>query len=135
MQSTANFSKIPQKARTTYLRTAITIDDDRDVAETLADYLTMLNIRILGIGYDGKDAVELYKKHTPDLVFSDFRMPQYDGIYALENIRKIDPLAKIVMITGESKDLVNEKLKPLNPTSIFYKPFDHTKFQTFLEKI
>lgn len=49
--------------------TAIVIDDDHDLTEVLSDLLEFHDIRVLGIGYNGKDAVQLYKKYKPDILF------------------------------------------------------------------
>ncbi|MGB9003314.1 MAG: response regulator, partial [Nitrosotalea sp.] len=49
---------------------------------------------------NGKDALELYKLHNPDIVFIDYIMPQYDGLYGAEKIKEFDPHAKIVLVSG-----------------------------------
>jgi two-component system chemotaxis response regulator CheY len=36
------------------------------------------------------DAVELYEKYYPDVIFVDLIMPKYDGFYAIKNIIKIE---------------------------------------------
>lgn len=63
---------------------------------------------MIGAGKDGQEAVELYQKLTPDLVFLDVMMPDYDGLYALENIRKFNPYAPIIMITGDVTEQTNK---------------------------
>ncbi|WP_255486576.1 response regulator transcription factor [Candidatus Nitrosotenuis sp. DW1] len=68
--------------------TAIVIDDDIDTVDVFCDYLEIVNVKVLGRGYNGKEAVELYRKHNPNVVFLDLMMPDYDGFYALEHIRK-----------------------------------------------
>ncbi len=106
------------------IKTAIVIDDDHDMVDVLCDLLGILQIEVVGTGYDGKEAVELYQKLKPELVILDIMMPQYDGIYALEKIREIDADAKVMMVTADSSSGTNEKLKRLKPTVIVYKPAD-----------
>ncbi|MEM4253621.1 MAG: response regulator, partial [Candidatus Nitrosotenuis sp.] len=65
--------------------TAIIVDDEKDMTEVFAEYLKIIDVDVLGIGHNGKDAVDLYKRHRPDIVFLDLMMPEYDGLYALEN--------------------------------------------------
>ncbi|MFZ1076746.1 MAG: response regulator [Nitrosotalea sp.] len=79
---------------------AIVIDDDVDVRDLFVELLKMNEINILGIGSNGKDALELYKLHNPDIVFIDYIMPQYDGLYGAEKIKEFDPHAKIVLASG-----------------------------------
>jgi len=95
----------------------IVIDDDVDVRDLFVELLKMNEINIVGIGSSGKDALELYKLHNPDIVFIDYIMPEYDGLYGAEKIKEFDPHAKIVLVSGsyfekgKLDNLVNTILK------------------------
>lgn len=112
--------------------TAIVVDDDVDTVDVFCDYLQLVNVTVLGRGYNGKDAVELYLKYRPDVVFLDLMMPDYDGFYALENIRRINPKAKIVVVTADLRGSTAEKLDALEPTKVFIKPYDINKISDLL---
>jgi len=103
---------------------AIVIDDDRVSIQLFRDILRMMNIQVLASGYDGKDAVRLYKKYRPDIVFTDILMPENDGFYALEEIRKFDSHAKVVAVTADLTDETATKLKKMNISAVIYKPYD-----------
>jgi len=104
--------------------TAIVIDDDRVTIQLFADILRMMNIQVLASGTDGKDAVRLYKKYRPNIVFTDILMPENDGFYALEEIRKLDPHAKVVAVTADLSNESATRLIELNISAVVYKPFD-----------
>ena len=104
------------------IKTAIVIDDDHDIVDVFSDILQILQIKIVGKGYDGKEAVDLYQKFTPNLVILDLMMPHYDGIYALERIREINEDAKIMVVTADTSLDTKAKLERLKPTTIVYKP-------------
>jgi len=104
--------------------TAIVIDDDIVSTQLFTDILRMMNIQVLASGFDGKDAVRLYKKYNPDIVFTDIMMPENDGFYALKEIRKFDPHAKVVAVTADFTDESATRLKELNISAVVYKPFD-----------
>jgi len=104
--------------------TAIVIDDDRVSIQLFRDILRMMNIQVLASGYDGKDAVRLYKKYRPDIVFTDILMPENDGFYALEEIRKFDSHAKVVAVTADLTNETSTKLEKMNISAVIYKPYD-----------
>ncbi len=110
---------------------AIVIDDDKDVVESFTTMLEYNNVNVVGKGYDGKDAVELYQKLKPDFVVLDILMPEYDGHYAIENIRKFDPNAKIFVITADASESTAEKLTKAK-VDFLYKPF---KFDDIMNKL
>lgn len=116
------------------MTTAIIIDDDYDTVHTFSDYMEILCVSVLATGYDGKQAVDLFIKHRPDIVFLDLIMPQYDGLYALEKIREISPQAKVIVITADLRKDAEERLNQLNPTEIIYKPFDPQMLKGLIEK-
>lgn len=106
------------------MTSAILVDDNLDMVEKLADMLSEFGIQVLDIGVNGKDAVELYQKHNPDVVLTDMQMPQYDGIYALENIRKLDTDAKVIMVTADLREESEEAFLENNASAVLYKPYD-----------
>ncbi len=104
--------------------TSIIVDDDFDTVEVFSEYLELSDIDVVGKGYNGKDAVDLYQKLKPDVVFLDVLMPDYDGFYALEKIRQLDHDAKIIMVTASLTAQTSDQLKDLNASAIIYKPYD-----------
>ena len=104
--------------------TAIVIDDDRVSTRLFRDVLRMIGVDVLASGYDGKDAVRLYEKYRPNIIFTDIMMPENDGFYALEEIRKLDPHAKVVAVTADFTNESATRLKELNITAVIYKPYD-----------
>ena len=108
-------------------RTAIVVDDDHDTVEVFSDLLQILQIQVIGKGYDGRQAVDLYQKLRPALVILDVYMPKYDGFYALEKIREINPRAKVMMITAKAFLETKSKLEKLKPTALVHKPTSTNK--------
>jgi two-component system chemotaxis response regulator CheY len=104
--------------------TAIVVDDDYDIVETFCEYLKLKNVHVLGRGHNGKDAVDLYQKFKPEIVFLDVTMPDYNGFYALEKIKLINPDAKVIMITADLTEETENKLVELCASTIVYKPFE-----------
>ena len=113
----------------------IIIDDSRDAIEVLREYLQIKGIDVIAVGYNGEDAVTLYEKHNPDVILIDVTMPYYDGFYALKNIRKINPDAKIVMVTAYENHILNSKIFELKADAITVKPYDIDDVIDVLERV
>jgi DNA-binding NarL/FixJ family response regulator len=92
--------------------------------EVFCEYLEIKDIEVVGRGYNGKTAVELYEKLKPDIMLLDVMMPDYDGFYGLENIKKINPNAKLIMVTADLTYDTEKKLKMFNASAIIYKPYE-----------
>jgi DNA-binding response OmpR family regulator len=104
--------------------TAIVVDDDIDTLDIFCEYLTLYQFRIVGKAYNGEKVAELYSKFKPDVVFLDVMMIDYDGIYALEQIRKVNPEAIVIMVTADLTKDTSDKLEHLQASAIIYKPYD-----------
>lgn len=102
----------------------IVVDDDVDTVEVFCEYLEIKDITVVGRGYNGKTAVELYEKYRPDIALLDVMMPEYDGFFGLENIKNINPDAKVIMVTADLTFDTEKKLKDLNASAVIYKPYE-----------
>ena len=82
----------------------IIVDDDYLVVNSLKTIVSANGIEVLDVGYDGLEAIDLYSKYRPDLILMDIRMETMNGIEATKEILKIDPKAKILLITTFQDD-------------------------------
>ncbi|MBI3623382.1 response regulator [Candidatus Pacearchaeota archaeon] len=115
--------------------TAIVIDDDLDTLNFFGEYLEIKNVTVLGKGFNGKEAVQLYSKLKPDVVFLDVLMDDYDGFYALERIRWIDPSAKVIMVTADLSTKTEDRLRKLDASAVIYKPYDINQITNEIERL
>jgi response regulator NasT len=72
-------------------------DDEPDMREYLAAILPRLGHRVVAVAEDGKQLVELCRRERPDLVISDIKMPDMDGIAAANQIYQEHPLPVILV--------------------------------------
>ena len=105
--------------------TAIVADDDQSNLELFSELLEINDIKIIDKVTNGKEAIIAFQKLKPDVVFLDIMMPEFDGLYALEEIRKIDPTSIVIMITADTSDETSDRLDKLQPTAIVHKPYDN----------
>ncbi|MBL4934370.1 response regulator transcription factor [Clostridium sp. YIM B02515] len=83
----------------------LVVDDDKLVCVSLKTILEAeKDITVVGIGHNGKDAIELYESLKPDILLMDIRMETMTGLEAGEVILKSDKNAKILFLTTFSDD-------------------------------
>ena len=81
------------------------VDDHPLVRKGIASILANeANLRLVGEAGDGREAVEAFRLHRPDVTLMDIRMPQMDGIEATKLIRREDPEARIIALTSYDGD-------------------------------
>lgn len=80
-------------------------DDHVTVTAGLASIIGMQpDMLVVAEGANGQQAVELWRKHRPDIGLLDLRMPVLDGVGALEEIHKEDPSARVIVLTTYDTD-------------------------------
>jgi len=102
----------------------VIVEDDHDGADVLEEYLRIKGINVLAKGYNGLEAVQLYKKLRPDYVLLDMLMPIYDGFYGLRKIQEFDSKAKVIILSASVTEEEQNKLRALGVSGIFQKPYE-----------
>lgn len=111
----------------------LVIDDEKPT-------LTMFELLLSALGYEvltaenGRDGVEVFCEHRPEVVLTDIKMPVMDGIEALRKIKDIDPHAEVVIITGHGDiDLAIQALN-LDATDFINKPVGRENLSQALKR-
>jgi DNA-binding NtrC family response regulator len=99
------------------------VDDETDFANTLAQRLKMRNLKV-GTAYDGEEALTMVKEDEPDVVVLDLRMPGMDGMKVLQEMRKVYPDIRVIVLTGHGTDKDEEEAKRLGGFGFLNKPVD-----------
>jgi DNA-binding NarL/FixJ family response regulator len=88
------------------LRISVLIADDHSVVRQGVVSLIedKADMRVVGEASNGREAVELWKKHRPDVTLLDLRMPELDGLGAIKAIRAADENARIIVLTTYDGD-------------------------------
>jgi DNA-binding NarL/FixJ family response regulator len=86
------------------IRVAV-VDDQRLFTRGLSGLLEMLpGVEVVGVAYDGEEAVVLCREEEPDVVLMDISMPRMDGISATREIKDLLPQTAVVILTGHEDD-------------------------------
>jgi signal transduction histidine kinase len=104
-------------------QTILLVDDEEDIRAVLDMTLSDMGYHVL-TAENGEAALALFIDKKPELVLTDIKMPTMDGIELLKRIKRENPDAEVIMITGHGdmnlaiKSLKNEATdfitKPIN---------------------
>ncbi len=103
---------------------AVVVDDEKETLDVFSELLANHEIKVVGTGYNGQEAVFLFQKLKPDIVYLDVSMPTYDGVYGLKKIRELNPNAVVVMIVERMTLKTEMEMNRLNPSAVFIEPID-----------
>lgn len=79
----------------------LVIDDDRDLCMLLQRFLSKKGFEV-ELCYTAKKAMEVLPVFNPDLILSDFRLEDADGLSLLSNIKEKSPATPVIIMTGYS---------------------------------
>ena len=115
------------------------VDDEIDFLETLMKRMKKRGVDVAGVG-SGEKALDYLNKQPVDVVVLDVRMPGIGGINTLREIKKIDPLMEVIMLTGHASieaaidgmelGAFDYLMKPADFDELFYKIQDAFKRRT-----
>ena len=77
----------------------LVVDDDKSIRDTLSNYLKRQDFDVYS-AENGKSALEITKRVSPDLIITDVRMPEMDGIELLKNVKDIDSHIQVIIISA-----------------------------------
>ncbi len=83
----------------------------------------------------GIEAVEKYRTGRPDAVLLDITMPDMDGLQALKEIRKMDPAARVAMVTAMGQQSVVMEALKAGAKDFVVKPFDASRVLASVKKM
>lgn len=87
------------------------VDDEKDIREGTRDFLSCRYECNIETAQDGEEAIEKAKTFKPDVILLDIKMPGISGLEVVGEIKKINPSAKIIVISAwKSSDVVSQAI-------------------------
>jgi len=112
----------------------LVVDDQFNVRETLKAILEHKGYRV-ATAKDSAEAIEMVKKKHYDIIFLDIKLPDMNGVETFEQVKKIDPQAVVIMMTGYSVDDLVRRAISQGAYTCIYKPFDMENIIGLVEEI
>ena len=119
------------------------VDDERDFLEVLTRRLGKRDVNVEGVS-SGEEALQYLQAKPIDVAVLDVKMPGMDGLAALREIKKLNPLIEVIMLTGHASLEValegmrsgafDYLMKPAEIDELLYKIQDAHRAKTIQEE-
>jgi two-component system chemotaxis response regulator CheY len=99
------------------------VEDAPFIAESLQEIVEDQGWEVSGIARTGKEAIQIFERDRPDLVFMDILMPEMDGVSAIKRIVALDKKVKIIVISALAKKGLDKETLDAGAKAFVKKPF------------
>jgi two-component system chemotaxis response regulator CheY len=114
------------------------VDDALFMRRMLSDILKKEGIEVCGEAENGKEAIDKFQQLKPDLVTMDIVMPkmdEIDGVAAVREIMKIDPQAKIIMVSAMGQHSLVVEAIQAGAKDFVTKPFQPSRVIEAIKRV
>jgi len=85
--------------------TVLVVDDHALLRTGVANIINLeADLQVVAEAENGRQAVEAFERHRPDVTLLDLRMPEMEGVEAVRQIRAVDPNARVIVLTTYDTD-------------------------------
>ncbi|MCU0560127.1 MAG: sigma-54 dependent transcriptional regulator [Desulfobacterales bacterium] len=116
------------------MRKVLVIDDDRNIATTLAVYLEDKGLEVL-LARSASEGVQLFRREVPDIVILDMKLPDGSGLEVLKEIVATSPGTQVVMITAYATIETAVQAVKIGAFDYLPKPFVPGQLDLILERL
>ncbi len=105
----------------------LVVDDNKNLVDMIEEYFSSSNSVMVNLkAYDGVEGLELIKdkQNEYDAIILDLIMPNKDGIYVLEEMKKLEINKKVIVSTSYNSPEVIRKISELGASYYLLKPYD-----------
>jgi len=103
--------------------TILYVEDEEGIRNELHRFLTYFSSKLF-VEVDGVKGLELFKKHLPDIVITDIKMPNMNGIEMVKEIKKINPRQYIIFTSAHSESSYFLEAIEMRINGFVLKPID-----------
>lgn len=111
------------------------VDDSSMIRHAIGVWLTKTGSTIVAEAKNGLEAIDLFRRHKPDLVTLDITMPEMDGLETLGHLMQINPDACVIVISAlTAREVAVEALKK-GARTFLQKPFNSADLMEAIQEV
>lgn len=99
------------------------VDDSNIMRRRIERSQQFEEIQLVGTAANGLEALELFRKTDPDVITMDLTMPQMDGIECIENMVKMKPAVRILVVSALADKATAVEAMEKGANGFLNKPF------------
>jgi len=99
------------------------VDDSNIMRRRIERSQQFEELELVGTASNGLEAIEMFRKMDPDVITMDLTMPQMDGIECIENIVKLKPAVRILVISALADKATAVEAMEKGANGFLNKPF------------
>lgn len=111
------------------------VEDNAFTRYTIKAMLSELGHEVVAEAENGTEAVKYFTELKPDVVFLDIILPGKSGVGVLEDLRNVNPLVRVVVITAVNQEELDRRLSDKGVYAILRKPFSFEDFKTLMKRL
>ena len=100
----------------------LVIDDEQGIRSLLDTLLSRKGYDVV-LAESGRKGLELFRRERPDVLVLDLKMPEMDGLTVLRQIRSLDPIIPVIILTGAGTAETEQRVRAMGVTEYVEKEF------------
>jgi len=115
-------------------RRILIVDDEPQIRNMLREWLTRTGYDVTDAS-DGKQAIEILRRQSFDVVLADILMPEKDGLEVIMYLQRESPLTKCVAMSSPSNRVFLQSAQLLGATRVVEKPFTGADIERAIQDV
>ncbi len=110
------------------MATVVIVDDETGIVDETRDFFEDEGHQVYATD-SGEEGIELVRNHKPQILLLDIKLPDISGLRVLEEVKKISPGTKVIVITGYVDQAIIDEAEKLGRDAFLQKPFNFEALQ------
>lgn len=111
------------------------VDDAAFMRMTLKKMLEAHGHEMVAEAENGLDAIKKFMEVKPDITLLDITMPEMNGVQALEGIKKVDPDARVIMVSAMGQQSMVAQAIQFGAKDFIVKPFEESRLLAAVDRV